>query len=100
MPSRGEPPSDAVGVARSVPIVARNVAAYALLVSWAMGTRTKAGSASFALRSMKARWYAEPSRCAQRVLPKAGSASNPSRIFNVSVIVTPPDDDGGMVSRV
>ncbi|MNC95217.1 hypothetical protein D3C83_122870 [compost metagenome] len=49
---------------------------------------------------MKARWNADPTRCAQRVLPKDGRESKPSRMLRVSVIVMPPDDAGGIDSSV
>ena len=50
---------------------------------------------------MNARWYAERERRARtRALPNGGSVSYVSRMLSVSVIVTPPDDDGGIVSSV
>ena len=38
--------------------------------------------------------------CAYSALPNGAGFGNPSRIFSVSVTVTPPDDDGGIVISV
>ena len=87
-----------VGVARRGSIVARSRAAYAGLVSCASGTATKAGSPSLLLRSMKARWYALPSRWSQGALPKAGRVASCPRMLSASAIVTPPEEEGGIAS--
>jgi hypothetical protein len=70
-----------------------------LLVSLSSGTCTNAGSPSFELRSMNARWYADERMCAYAALPNGGSESYVSSMLSVSVIVTPPDEDGGIVYR-
>ena len=69
-------------------------------MSSSRGTGTKSGSASFALRSMNARRNASATKCMYSGVPKAGSGPNVSRMLNVSVIVIPPDDAGGMVMSV
>ena len=68
-------------------------------MSPASGTGTKAGSPSLVLRSMKARWKALPMRWKERVLPYAGTVLYCSSMLRASVIVTPPDDEGGIASR-
>ena len=81
-------------------ICAASAFAYALLVSSLSGFFTNAGSPSFVFRSMNARRKLSASRCAYFTLPAGGSGAKFSRMFSASVIVMPPDDDGGIASSV
>jgi hypothetical protein len=71
-----------------------------LAVSWSSGTFANAGSPSFSLRSVKERRSASAIRCEYSVLPGGGSGAKFSRMLSVSLIVIPPEDDGGIVNSV
>jgi hypothetical protein len=49
---------------------------------------------------MKASLYALATRWIHGAVPNGGVSGNVSRMFSVSVIVIPPEDDGGIVSSV
>ena len=87
--------TDALG-----PISWRSEAAYSLERSWSIGLVTKAGSPSRVLRSVNARRMASASTCISAGEPNGGRGRNPSMMFRISPMVTPPEEAGGMLMTV